>query len=66
MYPHFSKASFLYGGSVVDCMSMDRRVEVRASPASLQCVLEQDTLILATGLTQEDPSRHNLKLSTGM
>ena len=32
-------------GSVVECMSRDRGV--RASPASLLCVLERDTFILA-------------------
>ena len=34
---------------------------VRVSPASLCCVLEQDTVILAlsTGSTQEDLSRHS-------
>ena len=33
--------------------------QVRASPASLRCVLEQDTLILAsTDSAQEDSSLH--------
>ena len=35
-------------GSVVECLTRDRGAAgVRASPASLCCVLEQDTLILA-------------------
>ena len=34
-------------GSVVECLTQDRWPPVRASPASLRCVLEQDTLILA-------------------
>ena len=33
-------------GSVVECFARDRRPRVRASPSSLCCVLEQDTLIL--------------------
>ena len=33
---------------------------VQASPASMCCVLEQDTLsLLSTGSTQEYPYRHN-------
>ena len=28
-------------GSVVDCLASDERPRVRASPASLRCVLEQ-------------------------
>ena len=32
-------------GSVVECLTQDRGV--RASPASMCCVFEQDTLILA-------------------
>ena len=34
-------------GSVVECLTRGRWPPVRASPASLRCVLEQDTLILA-------------------
>ena len=34
-------------GSVVECWTQDRGPRVRASPALLCCVLEQDTLILA-------------------
>ena len=34
-------------GSVVECLSRDQGVGVRASLVSLHCVLEQDTLILA-------------------
>ena len=34
-------------GSMVESLTRDRRAEVRASPVSLRCVLEQDTLILA-------------------
>ena len=34
-------------GPVVECLSRDRGVAGRASPASLCCVLEQDTLVLA-------------------
>ena len=51
---------------------LDLRVEteglrVGASPASLHCVLEQDTLILAysTVSNQEDLSLHNLKIVDG-
>ena len=29
-------------GSVVECLTRDRRAAVRASPASLRCVLEQE------------------------
>ena len=35
---------------------------IQASAASLRCVLEQDTLILAT---QEDPSLYNWKIVDG-
>ena len=41
-----------------------RGLRVRALPASLPCVLEQDPLTnpcLISGSTQEDPSRHNWK-----
>ena len=34
-------------GSVVECSTRDRGTVDRASPASLRCVLEHDTLILA-------------------
>ena len=34
-------------GLVVECLTQDRGTPVLASPASLRCVLEQDTLILA-------------------
>ena len=34
-------------GLVVECFTQDRGAPVQASPASLRCVLEQDTLILA-------------------
>ena len=34
-------------GSVVECLTGDKGPGVGASPASLCCVLEQDTLILA-------------------
>ena len=34
-------------GPVVACLTQDQGVQVRASLASLHCVLEQDTLILA-------------------
>ena len=34
-------------GSVVECLTRDEGLRVRASPASLHCVLEQDTFILA-------------------
>ena len=33
-----------HGGSVVECLTQDRRMWVRASPEALHCVLEQDTL----------------------
>ena len=35
------------GGSVVECLTRDRGLRVRASPASLRCVLELDILIRA-------------------
>ena len=34
-------------GSVIECLTQDRGAPVQASPASMRCVLEQDTLILA-------------------
>ena len=34
-------------GSVVECLTRDPRAAVRASQASLRCVLELDPLILA-------------------
>ena len=34
-------------GSVVECLTRDRGARVGASPASLYCFIEQDTLILA-------------------
>ena len=35
-------------------------LRVRASPASLRCVLEQENeSLLSTGSTQDDSSRHN-------
>ena len=36
-----------HSGSVVECLTRDRGLRGRASPASLPCVLEHDTLILA-------------------
>ena len=33
-------------GSVVECLTRELRPRVRATPTSLPCVLEQDTLIL--------------------
>ena len=33
--------------SVVECLTPDQGLRARASPASLHCVIEQDTLILA-------------------
>ena len=33
--------------TVVECLTQDQKVAVQASPASLRCVLEQETLILA-------------------
>ena len=36
-----------HSGSVVECLTQTKRRQVPASPASLRCVLEQDTLILA-------------------
>ena len=35
------------GGSVVECLTREQGARVRASLASLLCVLEQDTFILA-------------------
>ena len=48
-------------GSVVESTEGSR---VRASPVSLRCILEQDTLILAnsSGSTQEDQFLHNWKI----
>ena len=47
-------------GSVVECLSRSRGLRVRASPASLCCVLEQDALILAQyWFNLGRPSRHN-------
>ena len=40
-------------GTVVECLTEELRVP--ASPVSLRCVLEQDTLIL-TGSAKKDPS----------
>ena len=37
----------IYGSSVVECLTETKRSWVGASPASMHCVLEQDTLILA-------------------
>ena len=34
-------------GSVVKCLTRDKGLRVRASTASLHCVLEQDSLFLA-------------------
>ena len=34
-------------GSVVECLSRDQEMQVRASLASLRCIFEQDTVILA-------------------
>ena len=48
-------------GSVVECLTSNRGVQVRASLEALHCVLEQDTLSTAysTGSTQEDPFLHD-------
>ena len=35
------------GGSVVECLTRDLGVMVRVSPASVCCVIEQATLIIA-------------------
>ena len=46
----------------VECLTRDRRAACRASPEALRCFPEQDTYPLPrTGLTQEDPSRHDIK-----
>ena len=34
-------------GSVVECFTREQGVQVRASPVSLCCVLDQDALILS-------------------
>ena len=44
------------GSSVVECLTRDRHARVRASPASLRCVLEQGTLIPAK--YRFNPGRH--------
>ena len=36
-----------HSGSVVECLTLDRGAVGSTSPASLCCVLEQDTFILA-------------------
>ena len=48
-----------WDGSVIECLTQDRRDGVRVSPAALRCVLEQDTLLVQS--TQEDMIFHGSK-----
>ena len=44
---HLQTKKYERSGSVIECLTRDRGPRVRASPASLHCVLEQDILIIA-------------------
>ena len=48
--------------SVVECLTQDRGLQVRASFEALRCVLEQYILCLVLLQTQKDPSHYNLKI----
>ena len=55
----------LGSGSVVECLTRDRGPRVRASPASLRCVLEQYTLILDWFNQGKYPSLYTERLLMG-
>ena len=48
-------------GSVVECLARDPGPRARASPASLCCVIEQDTFILAYWFNPGRPTQTLLK-----